>query len=120
MRFLILVSACLFAAGCGGANGNGFISGTPTLANVTPNPVSRGQNITLDGSNLNGILTIATFSATGVSIEETATSGGTSSVVVPTPTSGQIAAGTYNVSVVTTDGFGDFSSASNSLPITLN
>ena len=121
--FLATSLVLMSLAGCGGASGLlGSTLTTPTITSIT-NPAVRGQTITITGANLNGVNTTAYFnsSSTGVTLQTiSASSGGTSSVVVSVPT--QMTAGTYNVIVTTSDGTGDglTSAASNSVTITVN
>lgn len=102
-------------SGCGGGLGStaSTLVGTPVILSISPNPVVRGQTITITGTNLNGSLTTAWFNGT----QSNASSGGTTSVTVTVPTT--ITAGTYSIYVVTNDGQGDFSPQSNSITLSV-
>jgi len=107
----------LWLAGCGGVGSTlGTLTGNPSIASITPNPVAHGATITIAGANLNGTLTTAYFSGLS-SANSTASAGSTTSVTVTVPTI--LSAGSYNVYVITTDTSGDVSSPSNSVTISV-
>ena len=110
--------ALLSLAGCGGTtSGTPSFLATPSISSITPNPVTRGSTVTINGTNLNGTLTTAYFVTGATLTPSTASSGSTTSVTVTVPSS--IAAGTYNVYVLVSDGLGDTSPQSNAVTVTL-
>jgi hypothetical protein len=117
--FLAASFGILGLSGCGGLT-SGLLGGlpTPVLTNISPNPVTHSTSVTITGANLNGTLTTATYAPTGggSTTQFAATSGSTTSVIVPVPA----ATGTYNVFVTISDGAGSTSTASNVLPLTVN
>jgi len=111
---IALVAVLFTLTGCGGlSNPVTSLTGTPVILAISPNPVTRGQAITITGTGLNGTLTAAWFNGTS----SNASSGGTTSVTVSVPTT--IPAGTYSVYVITTDGQGNYSSQSNSVTLSV-
>jgi hypothetical protein len=109
----------MFVSGCGGSNSAFSVLTTiPAISGVTPNPVTRGSTLTINGTGFNGTLTTAQFvSSGGVTTTSVASSGNSTSVTVVVPTS--IAVGTYSLDVIDSDGQGDNSSPSNTVSVQL-
>ena len=115
---VVLGVLAIALSGCGGTSSLNGILTTPVITAITPNPVTHGQTITITGTSLNGTLTTATFSG-NVSATSTASAGSTTSVTVVVPSTISYPA-TYSVTVTTSDGQGDVSSASNAVTLQVN
>lgn len=116
--FLAAALGTLTLTGCGGAGGLLGLT-VPVITGITPIPVTRGNSVTITGLNLNGTLTTAYYANVntgGVVATISASSGGTTSVVVSVPAT----AGPYSVYVTTSDGSGNTSGVSNAVTITVN
>jgi uncharacterized lipoprotein YajG len=115
-RRILLGLTALGLLGCGGTSGSSLFLSTPVISAISPNPVARGATITISGSELNGTQTTATFSGAKSAVSA-ASSGNSTSVIVSVPTT--LDAGTYNVTVTTTDSLGDSFGPSNTVTIQL-
>ncbi len=124
-RLLGLVVFCALLwglVGCGGnVNSSNTLLNTPVITGISPDPATRGSMVQITGQNFSGSMTTAYFTPTtvvGNATASAANSGGSTGVAVTVPNS--IAAGIYNVAVVTSNGSGTFSQTSNAVTITVN
>jgi len=105
-------------AGCGGTGSTGTIlASTPTITGITPPSTDPGGVLTITGVNFTGTNTLVYFSGPTTQAQLYAGAGSTTSLTVNVPTT--LNAGTYNITVVATDGIGDNSATSNAVQITL-
>jgi hypothetical protein len=113
-----LAVSCLGLIGCGGSSSSAL--GTPVISGISPASVAPGGSIVITGTGLSGTYTTATFALANNSqytYNAIASSGSTTSVTIAVPT--RMVAGTYNVTVSTTDSLGDQSGSSNIVSITV-
>ena len=86
---------------------------TPTVTSISPNPVTKGGNVCIAGSNLGGSATLVHFPTDEAHASFYATSGNSSRVVAPI----RLSPGVYEIAVTTSNNQSTMSDLSNTVTL---